>query len=129
MAMNENDSTRSYRGCSGRRTSCGCGSGCGTFLLVLLVGGALSLFNLVFGIGFSVHIPFTSSNFTAAGTIGTKAEAVETLPDYVEPMLAGNENFINHSTTMTIGPAEGIGILVIGEQPGAPPIDLYLALR
>ena len=39
------------------------------------------------------------------------------------------KNFINHSTTMTIGPAEGVGLLVIGQQPGAPPIDLYVALR
>jgi hypothetical protein len=113
----------------GRRNGCGCGSGCGSFLLVLLLGGALSIGNLVFGIGVTVQIPFTSSNLTAAGTIGTKARAVETLPEHVRQRLAGNENFINHSTTLTIGPAEGIGIMVIGEQPGAPPFDIYLALR
>jgi hypothetical protein len=128
-SMNENETTRYYGGCSGRRAGCGCGSGCGSFLLVLLLGGALSLFHSVLGIGVSVHIPFTSSNVTAAGTIGTKAKAVETLPDYVEPFVAGNQNFINHTTTMTIGPAEGVGLVVIGAQPGAPPIDLYLALR
>jgi hypothetical protein len=98
-------------------------------LLVLLLGGVLSLFNLTFGIGVSVRIPFTASNVTAAGTIGAKEEAVEALPEYVEGRVADNLNFINHSTTMTIGPAEGIGLLVIGEQPGAPSIDVHVDLR
>ena len=96
---------------------------------MLLVGGALSLFNVAFGIGFSFQIPLTASHLTAAGSIGTKEKAVETLPNYAQGWLAGNQNFINHSTTMTIGPAEGIGLLVIGKQPGAPPIDLHVALR
>lgn len=96
---------------------------------MLLLGGVLSLFNVAFSIGVSVQIPFTSSNITAAGSIGTKEKAVEALPNYAQGRLCGNENFINHSTTMTIGPAEGVGLLVIGEQPGAPPIDLYAALR
>ncbi len=126
----ENEKTPPDPGCGRRRPGCcGCGSGCGSFLLVLLVGGALSLFNVAFSIGVSVQIPFTSSNFTAAGSIGTKEKAVEALPNYAQGRLAGNENFINHSTTLTIGPAEGIGLLVIGKQPGAPPIDLYAALR
>jgi hypothetical protein len=125
----ENETTRTYLGCGRRRSGCGCGSGCGSFLLVLLLGGALSLFNVALSIGVSVQIPFTPSNITAAGSIGTKEKAVEALPNYAQGRLAGNENFINHSTTLTIGPAEGIGILVIGKQPGAPPIDLYVALR
>jgi hypothetical protein len=33
------------------------------------------------------------------------------------------------SGTLTIGPAEGAGIFVIGKQEGAPAIDLYLVLR
>jgi hypothetical protein len=96
---------------------------------VLLVGGALSIFDVAFSIGVSFQIPFTPSNLTATGSIGAKEKAVDALPDYVEDRLAGNENFINHSTTMTIGPAEGVGLFVLGEQPGAPQIDLYAALR
>jgi hypothetical protein len=115
--------SRSRPGC------CGCGSGCGSFLLVLLLGGALSLFSVAFSIGISVQIPFTASNITAAGSIGTKEKAVEALPDYAQDRLGDNQNLINHSTTLTVGPAEGVGLLVIGKQPGAPPIDLYLALR
>jgi len=34
--------------------------------------GALSLFSAVFGVGVSIGIPFTQSNITAAGSIGTK---------------------------------------------------------
>jgi hypothetical protein len=98
-------------------------------LLVLVVGGALSLINVAFSIGASAQVPFTSSNVTVAGSIGAKELAVEALPDYAQGRLASNENFINNSTTLTIGPAEGVGLLVIGQQPGAPPIDLYLALR
>ncbi|MCE7939767.1 hypothetical protein DCC79_12785 [bacterium] len=96
---------------------------------MLVLGGVLSLFHVAFSIGASVRIPFTASNVTAAGSIGPKAKAVQALPDYAEGTLAGNQNFINHSTTLTIGPAEGVGLLVIGKQAGAPSIDLHLALR
>lgn len=129
-AQDEINETKVYQGYYRRRPGCcGCGSGCGSFLLVLLLGGALSLFDVAFSLGVSIQIPFTSSNISAAGSIGTKDKAVEALPDYVEGEFAGNRNFINHSTTMTVGPAQGVGIMVIGEQPGAPPIDLFLALR
>ncbi len=130
MYQDQDDKERFYPGCGKRRSGCfGCGSGCGSFLLVLLVGGALSLFNVAFSLGVSIQIPFTPSNITAAGSIGTKEKAVKALPNYAQGKLAGNENFINHSTTMTVGPAEGVGLLVIGKQLGAPPIDLYVALR
>jgi hypothetical protein len=127
--VNASDGWGGRPGCANRRSGCGCSSGCGSFVLVLLLGGALSLFNLVFGLGVSLRIPLTSSNFTVVGTIGAKGRAVETLPDYVEPRLAGNQNFINHSTTLTIGPAEGIGLLVIGQQSDAPAVDIFLALN
>jgi len=107
----------------------GCWSGCGGFLLVLVFGGALSLFNAACGIGFSVGIPFTQSNVTAAGSIGAKEKVGDALPSYAQGRLAGNQNFINNSTTLTIGPAEGAGLLVIGRQDGAPAVDLYLVLR
>ena len=108
---------------------CGCLSGCGTFIFVFLVGGLLSLFGSVFGLGLSVGIPLTQSNVTVAGSLGTKTKITEGLPTYVRDRLAGNENFINQTGTVTVGPAEGAGILVIGAQEGAPAIDLYIVLR
>ena len=108
---------------------CGCVSGCGTFIFVFLLGGLLSLFNSVFGLGVSVGIPFTQSNVTAAGSIGTKAKIVDGLPSYARDRLAGNQNFINQSGTLTVGPAEGAAVFIIGSQPGAPAIDLYITLR
>ena len=112
-----------------RPRGCGCWSGCGGFLLVFVLGGALSLFNTVFGLGVSVGVPFTQNNVTAAGSIGAKDKAAGALPAYAKDRLAGNQNFVNHSTTLTVGPAEGVGLLVIGKQDGAPAIDLYLVLR
>ena len=112
-----------------RPGGCGCLSGCGGFVLVFLIGGLLSLFNVVFGLGVSVGVPFTQSNITAAGSIGGKEKAPDALPTYVRDRLAGNQNFINNTTTLTVGPAEGVGLLVIGHQEGAPAIDLYLVLR
>jgi len=103
--------------------------GCGGFVLVFLLGGVLSLFNAVFGLGVSVGIPFTQSNVTVAGSIGGKEKAADALPNYVRDRLAANQNFVNNSTTLTVGPAEGVGLLVIGKQAGAPAIDLYLVLR
>ena len=103
--------------------------GCGGFVLVFLLGGVLSLFNAVFGLGVSVGIPFTQSNVTVAGSIGGKEKAADALPNYVRDRLAANQNFVNNSTTLTVGPAEGVGLLVIGKQAGAPTIDLYLVLR
>jgi hypothetical protein len=107
----------------------GCGSGCASFFLVLTVGIVLSLFNAGIGVGVSVRIPFTSSNLTVAGSLGTKAKAVGALPDYVEGRLGGNQNFFNNSTTMTIGPAEGAVLVILGKQVGAPALDLHLELH
>jgi hypothetical protein len=112
-----------------RPGGCGCLSGCGAFVLVFVLGGALSLFNVVFGLGVSVGVPFTQNNVTAAGSIGAKDKATDALPSYAKGRLAGNQNFVNNSTTLTVGPAEGVGLLVIGKQDGAPAIDLYLVLR
>jgi hypothetical protein len=111
------------------RRGIGCGSGCGGFLLVLILGGALSLFNIVFGLGASVGIPFTQSNITAAGSIGAKDRILEGLPSYTQGRLAGNQNFINQSSTLTVGPAEGAAVVIIGKQDGAPAIDLRVVLR
>ena len=113
----------------GGRGGCGCLSGCGTFISVFLVGGLLSLFGSVFGLGLSVGIPLTQSNVTVAASLGAKTKISEGLPTYVRERLAGNQNFINQSGTLTVGPAEGAAILVIGGQEGAPALDLYIALR
>ena len=107
----------------------GCGCGGGAFLLVLTVGIVLSLFNAGVGAGVSVRIPFTQSNLTVAGSIGANDKAVGSLPGYTEGRLGGNQNFFNNSTTMTIGPAEGAALVVIGKQDGAPALDLHIVIR
>ena len=123
-------STDSKRGRDRWSRGCGgCGSGCGGFLFVLIVGIALSLFNVTVGVGLSVRIPFTTSNATIAGSIGTKEKVVSALQAYDQGHLAGKQDFINNSTTLTIGPAEGAGLIVIGNQEGAPTVDLHLAVK
>jgi hypothetical protein len=107
----------------------GCGCGCSGFLLVLTLGILLSLFQTTVGIGASGRIPFTSSNITVAGALGAKDKAVDALPAYTAGRLGGNQNFFNNSTTMTIGPAEGAALVVIGKQHGAPPVDLHIVVR
>ena len=107
----------------------GWGCGCAGFFLVLTVGIALSIFNAAVGIGISVRIPLTASNVTVAGSIGAKDKAVKALPDYTEGRLGGNQNFFNNSTTMTIWPAEGAVVVIVGKQDRAPALDLHLVLR
>jgi hypothetical protein len=107
----------------------GCGFGCGGFLVVLILGGLLSLFNADIGIGLSVRVPFTSSNATVAAAIGTKGKAADALPDYTHGRLGGNQNLVNGSQTLTVGPAEGATIAVLGKQDGAPVIDLHIVVR
>jgi hypothetical protein len=107
----------------------GCGCGGGGFFFVLTVGIVLALLNVGVGIGVSIRIPFTSSNFTIAASVGAKDKAVHSMPDYTEGRLGGNQNFFNNSTTMTIGPAEGAVLVIIGKQDGAPVVDLHLAVH
>lgn len=107
----------------------GCGCGCAGFFLVLTVGILLSLFDTGVGIGVSVRIPFTASNLTVAGSIGAKDKTVKALPEYTEGRLGGNQNFFNNSSTMTIWPAEGAVVVIVGKQDGAPALDLHLVLR
>ena len=96
---------------------------------MLIVGIILALFNVGVSAGISVRIPLTDSNITLAGSVGQKDKALKALPDYDEGRVGGNQNLFNNSTTMTIGPAEGIGILIIGRQDGAPAFDLHLVLN
>ena len=113
----------------GWRGGCGGGYGCASFLVVLTAGLLLSLFNADVGIGVSVRIPLTQSNVTLAGSVGKKDHAPDALPAYVHGKLGGNQNFVNQSTTLTIWVAEGTAIFVIGQQEGAPWIDLHLEAR
>jgi hypothetical protein len=116
-------------GVRGRYRNRGCGCGGGLFFLVLTVGILLSLFNVGIGIGVSARIPFTQSNLTIAGVVGAKSKAVAAMPGYTDGRLGGNQNFFNNSTTMTIGPAEGAALVIIGKQDDAPAIDLHLDVR
>ena len=110
--------TRSYRG--------GRGCGCTVPLVVLIVGIALALFGSNVGIGVSARVPFTESNLTWAGSVGSKDLAIDTLPDYVEQKVGDNSNLINKSITLTIWPAEGTSVIVLGKQEGAPIIGVHL---
>jgi hypothetical protein len=115
----------------GFRPGCGgtWGCGCASVLVVLTVGLILSLFNAAIGVGASVRVPFTDSNLTIAGSVGTKGKTPDALPGYTRGRLGGNQNFVNHTTTLTIGPAEGAVLIVLGKQAGAPIIDLHLESR
>jgi hypothetical protein len=53
----------------------------------------------------------------------------EVLPGYSRGRLGGNQNFINQTSTLTIGPAEGALLIVVGKQDDAPIIDLHLEAR
>lgn len=118
--MQAGDRRESRRG----RWSCGCG--CASFLLVITVGIVLSLFSATIGIGVSVRVPLTSSNVTLAGAIGAKDKVEPALPSYDRERLGRNTDFINQSQTLTIGPAEGASIFVIGTQDGAPVFDIHV---
>ncbi len=107
----------------------GCGCGGGLFFFVLTVGILLSLLNVGVGVGVSVRVPFTESNLTIAGVVGAKGKAVAAFPSYTDGRLGGNQNFFNNSTTMTIGPAEGAALVIVGKQDDAPAVDLHLEVR
>jgi len=125
------DDTRSERRWAGggRRGCRGCGGGCASVIIVLTVGLLLTIFNTAISIGVSVRVPFTQSNLTVAGSVGKKEKAPDALPSYVHGKLGANQNFINGSQTLTIWVAEGTAIFVLGEQEGAPLIDLHLEAR
>lgn len=106
----------------------GYGCGCAFPPVVLVLGIALALFGLNIGLGLSARVPFTESNLTLAGSVGDKDIAKETLPDYVAGRVGESNNFVNQSITLTIWRAEGISVIVLGKQEGAPTIDLHLEL-
>jgi hypothetical protein len=92
----------------------------------VVVGIILAIFSTNLGIGVSVRVPFTESNLTIAGSVGAKEMAIDTLPNYVERKVADNNNLINQSITLTIWPAEGVSLIVLGKQEGAPLVDVHL---
>ncbi len=98
-------------------------------LVVLTAGLLLSLFSAAVGIGVSVRIPLTQANITLAGSVGKKEKAPDALPQYVHGKLGGNQNFVNGSQSLTIWVAEGTVIFVVGQQEGAPLVDLHLEAR
>lgn len=98
-------------------------------IVVLTIGLLLTLFGTSVGIGASVRVPFTDSNLTIAGAVGKKEKATASLPAYVGDKVGSNQNFINQTNTLTIWVAEGIVVLVVGHQEGAPAIDLHLEVR
>jgi hypothetical protein len=102
------------------------GCGCALPSIVLVVGIILAIFSTNLGIGVSVRMPFTESNLSVAGSVGSKEMAMDTLPNYVEQKVADNNNFLNQSITLTIWPAEGVSLIVLGKQEGAPVIDVHL---
>lgn len=97
--------------------------------MVLTIGIALSLFSVDVGIGASIRVPGTHSNLTVAASLGAKDKTADALPSYTSGRLGGNQNFINQSQTLTIGPAEGAVLAVLGQQDDAPPLDLHLVAR
>jgi putative Mn2+ efflux pump MntP len=97
--------------------------------VVLVVGLLFSLFGVAVGIGVSIRGPFTESNLTIAGSVGIKTKVEPVLPGYAHGQLASNRNFINQTSTLTIGPAQGTELIVLGRQPGAPVADLHLEAR
>jgi hypothetical protein len=109
-----------------RPRSRGGGCGCALPSIVVVVGIILAIFSTNLGIGVSVRVPFTESNLSVAGSVGSKEMAIETLPNYVEQKVADNTNFLNQSITLTIWSAEGVSLIVLGKQEGAPVVDVHL---
>jgi hypothetical protein len=87
---------------------------------VLTVGLVLALIGAAISISITVRIPATSSNVTLAGSIGKKEFTQTVLPPYAQETFGKNNNFINSSSSLTVGPAQGRQQFVVGEQPGAP---------
>lgn len=107
----------------GRQAGC---SGCGC----VVVGGFLLTFlGAAIGGGLSARVPFTEANVSIAGSVGRKDLSRIALPAYVRNTVGSNQNFINQTQSLTIGPAEGIQLFVVGNQPGAPTLDLNLSVQ
>jgi hypothetical protein len=111
--MRDNRNRRSRRGigCQGGCAGCGC---------VLTIGLILALLGAALGITISARIPGTHSNITIAGSIGKKTLTRTVLPAYARKTFGKDNNFINSSHSLVVGPAQGLQEIVLGKQPAAP---------
>lgn len=96
------------------------------FFIVITIGLILMLANIGLSLGLTLRIPTTNANLTIAGCLGEKNKALSSLPSYLKGKLGNNQDFINHSMTMTVGPIEGCEMGVIGDQPGSPVIGIHI---
>lgn len=102
------------------------GGGWGFFGVVLVFGLILALLGITIGGGASARIPFTEVNISLGASLGEKEVVQQALPNYLRDKVADNKNFFNQSGTLTIWIAEGMGVIVLGNQPNAPVIDLNI---
>lgn len=103
------------------------GCGCSSFGTVILFGLIITALGVGVGGGCSARIPFTEANISVGGAVGKKEVVQQTLPDYLRNRVASNNNFFNHSGTLTVWVAEGMDVIVIGKQPEAPAFDLHIS--
>ncbi len=94
----------------------------GAVVLTAVVGIGLAAFNADVGVGASIRVPFMDSNITWAGSIGAKDKSKDALPRYIQERVGENQNFINNSDSLTIGPVQGRNALIVGKQEMAPKI-------
>jgi hypothetical protein len=71
----------------------------------------------------------TELNFSIGGSLGKKEVVQQSLPNYLRNQVANNGTFFNQSNTLTIWLAEGMGVIVFGQQPEAPVVDLSFNLK
>lgn len=96
------------------------------FFVVITIGLILMLVNIGLSLGLTLRIPTTNANLTIVGCLGEKNKALSSLPSYLKGRLGNNQDFINHSMTMTVGPIEGCEMGIIGDQPGSPTIGIHI---
>lgn len=99
------------------------------FWFTLIFGLILAFLGITVGIGFSLRVPLTKVNLSGGGSLGKKEVVKQALPNYLRDRVADNKTFINQTNTVTIWVAEGICVCVLGEQPEAPPIDLWINFK
>ena len=99
------------------------------FFVVITIGLILMLLNLGVSLSLTFRVPLTSANISLAGCLGKKNKALSSLPEYLKGRLGNNKDFLNHSMTMTIGSIEGCEMGIIGNQKGAPLLNLYLGIK
>jgi hypothetical protein len=99
------------------------------FWFVLIFGLILAALNITLGIGATVRFPNTSVSISLGGSLGRKELAPQALPGYLRSQIGDNSTFFNQSGTLTIWLVEGMGILVLGNQPQAPAADLTFNVK